>query len=319
MALWVCISSAAICMLHALEFLLRNLNHAAVALAGLTHAVFPLAEDAEIASRQRGRHHGQIALARVELIHNQAPAAVGKPVALRALHAGQIFQRAALDGLRRIVQTTHALSNDALGGLILGEAVIPLPFPHDGCVDEVILLLRIQRGFRIGEEIRGVGGINALLGLRIAAQLHHGGKEDHEGLLFLIPDGLGRPDIAGAFHAHGTAAGLGPVHQVVGFPDDQVAAAGGDGLAPITGAINTKVGGDQVIPPRAGMLHHKGIPHALFPQGRTQHRLAAIEILPVEAILADGEVDLLPLLIAFTDKMCKQITGHAITSKAFCP
>ena len=64
------------------------------------------------------------------------------------------------------------------------------------------------------------------------------------------------------------------------------------------------------------MLHHEGIAHAQLPQGRAQHGLAAVKILPMQTILADGEINLLAMLIAFTDKMRKQITGHNITSKA---
>ena len=116
--------------------------------------------------------------------------------------------------------------------------------------------------------------------------------------------------------AHVKHARSAPMHQIVGFPDDQVRAAVMRELVPIGSGIGTvsigehhQIRGEDVHLAGLRVTHQVWVAHAHRAQRRCQYRLAAVQRIPMLGIIPIGqiEVDSFRIRIRVLDKVDQQI------------
>ncbi len=81
--------------------------------------------------------------------------------------------------------------------------------------------------------------------------------------------------------------------------------------APALAVGDAEVGGEQVELFPVGRTDERRIAHALVADGGAQHGLGVVEVGPVEAVLADREVDLLTLR-GFAGEVGEEVGGGGL-------
>ena len=187
----------------------------------------------------------------------------------------------------------------AAGALVLGEAVVGVALLDHGGVDaggaDVLPGLRLAEGHEVAG--RGVEhpvvGAAGVPGVVVGVELR---RPEHDVLLqVLVPVGLRRPGVARGRRGHQHVALRGPVLQVGGLPDLEVAAALALRAVPVAVAADGEVGGDQEEAVALGGADEERVAQAHLAERRVEHRLAAVELVPAQRVVAaaGGEVDLL--------------------------
>ena len=222
-------------------------------------------------------------------------------ITLRPLVTGELGEREIRHVGPRALEFVARLHRDRLELLVLGEPIVfPVVAAHDVGVDD-------RRGFfhvdeRLAErlEIGRPRSPDALPGEVVAPGRRSPVNEVAPALR--VPDRLGRPGATGVVGRDLDQARRGPVHEVRRIPDHQRPAAGLDGAVPIAVAVDREVGGNEVKRLAVGRTQQERVAHALFADLADERGLAVVERLPVAAVLANREVDLLGQRALFAAK-----------------
>ena len=259
-----------------------------------------------------------------KLVHQQAVSAVVLVILVELEDGGALHPLVGVEGVRGDVGPRAqqgvghfhihglGLGTVVVGGtaLVLGVAVVlaVLHAVDDGGVNGGLVHLNEHLGLGEGVEVPGLGVIQPLLG--VAVLFHLGGPVHHilsgEGVV----GGLGGPGAAGVnASADGDHAHVGPVHQVGGLPHHQGLAASGLGSAPAVAAVDLQVGGDEVELVPLGRADNEGVTDALLALVGGEHGVVAVQVGPVQAVLAGGKVDLLAVGVALASKVGEEVVG----------
>ena len=187
----------------------------------------------------------------------------------------------------------------AAGALVLGEAVVGVALLDHRRVDprgaDVLPGLRLAEGHEVAG--RGVEhlvvGVAGVAGVVLGVELRR--PEDDVLLEVLVPVGLRCPRVARGRRGDEDVALLRPVLEVGGLPDLEVAAALALRAVPVAVAADREVGGDQEEAVALGGADEERVAQAHLAERRVEHRLAAVELVPAQRVVAaaGGEVDLL--------------------------
>ena len=213
---------------------------------------------------------------------------------------------------------------------VLGGAVVPVADLDDRGVDDFsgraalrhAVGLVVDQKFGFGE-VHKVSGRHIIdrvgLCLVLRLRIHDAGCEEDDVLAgFLVVDHFRGPGHAGVFGGDLDMLGRAPVHQVGGFVNDQIVAAGGAGiivalfvLFPAASVVDAQVGRDDEESVALGRAVHVGVTQTQLADGAGDHGLPAVHVREVASVLADCEVDLLLIRAALADEVAEQV-AHII-------
>ena len=99
------------------------------------------------------------------------------------------------------------------------------------------------------------------------------------------------------------------MNQVVGLPDHQGLTSVILCRVPSVSAVDLQICGDEIELISFRRTDNEWIPDALLSQRGGKHRLIVVQVVPVQSVLAGGEIDLLAIRISLACKVSKEIVG----------